>query len=614
MSAFAVIFERSNATGKPVVFNRVMERLSQRGPDGSAVVSADNITMGHWHFWTTPEEVGERQPLALNDLPFKIVLDGRIDNREELFSKLNVSPAEGKSISDAALILRAYARWGENCFERFVGEFALVIFDEGRNQVVCARDQLGNRTLFYAFYGTQLVIASEPWAVAGASRNPTELNENGVAHYFALRAPEDGQTLFKNVYELLPARVMSVEVANQSTRRYWQFDPSDKIRFKSDEEYAERFRSLLEESIRCRLRSITPTGVLMSGGLDSTTLACLTAPMLAPQPLTTISCVFDELPDCDERQYINAVTTRWATHSIQVPCDDAWPLRDWQNWPFNPNYPSGNAYRLIRERAYQSAQQEGLRVLLTGDFGDHLYSGAEDWLADLLVEGRLRIAAQELLRHLRSHGLRQTLTAGFSRRVARRALDAIPGGKFLHRKRVNPRPWLTPFADSLSLPPNPAISERQISLLGPLTAQGSPMEIFNASRHTLELRYPYRDQRLVEFMLALPAHQLYRHGLYRHILRNAMREFLPETIRARPGKTSWVSLFFRGMEREKDVFKNCLQDSQAAWRKFAQSDWISSRWDAVFTREQDGADKVAPWLCVSYEAWHKRHLFLTLQP
>jgi asparagine synthase (glutamine-hydrolysing) len=608
LSAFAVVYERSNTPGDSVLFNGIMERLNHRGPDGSDVVSAGNITMGHWHFWTTPEEVGERQPLSLNGYPFKLVLDGRLDNREELFAKLRIAPAEGISLSDAALILHAYTHWGERCFEHFIGEFALVIFDEQHNQMICARDHLGDRTLFYAAHGAQFVIASEPWAVTGAGGNHTELNEGGVAHYFALKAPEDGQTLFKDVYELLPAHVLVVDASGQNTRRYWQPNSSARMRFKSDEEYAGHFRALLDESIRCRLRSTTLAGVLMSGGLDSTTLACLAAPMLAPQPLTTISCVFDELPDCDEREYIDAVTTRWATHPIQVPCNDAWPLRDWQNWPFNPNYPSGNAYRLIRERAYQRAQKEGLRVLLTGDFGDHLYSGAEDWLGDLLIEGRFIDAGKEITGYLHSYGIRQTLAAIFLRRIARRVLDLLPGARRLRHKDPPPSPWLTPFSIE-SLPSHSEKNERESSLLGSLTAQGSSMETFNASRNKIELRTPYRDRRLVEFMLALPAHQLYRHGLYRHILRNAMRDILPEKIRVRPGKTSWISLFFRGMEHEKETLQNCIQDPQAFWRKFVRSDWILSRWNIPFSRNQDGADKIVPWLCVAYEAWCKHFVF-----
>ena len=206
---------------------------------------------------------------------------------------------------------------------------------------------LGDRTLFYAFHRSSLLVASEPWAVVGAGKIPGEFNESAIAHFFALRATEDGQTLFKEVYELLPAHVMIVNATGSKTRRYWQPDPNKRFLGKSDGEYAEQFRTLLEDSIRSRLRSVTPVGVLMSGGLDSTSIACLAARILAPQPVTTISYVFDELSDCDERQYIGAVVKQWGIHSIQIPCDDAWPLKDWKNWPHNSNKPEGNPYGLL---------------------------------------------------------------------------------------------------------------------------------------------------------------------------------------------------------------------------------------------------------------------------
>jgi asparagine synthase (glutamine-hydrolysing) len=183
--------------------------------------------------------------------------------------------------------------------------------------------------------------------VAGADGSGTELNESAVAHNFALRAAEDGQTLFKNVYEVAPAHAMLVNASGQRTWCYWQPDPSKRVRYNSDEEYAEEFRGLLEQSVRCRMRATTPVGVLMSGGLDSGSVACLAARMLQPQPLTTISYVFDELAECDERRYIETVKEKWGIHSIQIPCDDAWPLKDWAHWPSNPNHPEGNPYRLL---------------------------------------------------------------------------------------------------------------------------------------------------------------------------------------------------------------------------------------------------------------------------
>jgi len=507
LSGFAVVYERSNTPGDPGVFSRVMERLNHRGPDGNDILVAGNVSMGHWHFWTTPEEVGERQPLQLAGMPFRIVFDGRLDNRAELFAELGMTPPERETLSDAALTLLAYARWGEACLEHFVGEYAWVICDEPRDRLLCARDAMGDRTLFYSADGVRVVIASEPWAVAGANGLEAELHETAVAHYFALRATGDGQTLFKSVYELLPAHAMRVNSAGLRKWRYWQPDPSRRLVGESDAEYAEQFRSLLEESVRCRMRSTSPVGVLMSGGLDSTSVACLAAQMLAPAPLTTVSYVFDELADCDERAYISAVQEQWGTNSIQIPCDDAWPYRDWATWPRNPNQPEGNPYRLLKERAYGRAHQEGLRVMLTGAFGDHLYSGAEDWLADLIMDGRLLQAWQELARHLPSLGLRRTLMAKHVRRVARRMLDMLPGGRHLRRRNTR-YPWLVPNSLSEAAKKESRLDsafESKANLLGLRAAESCTAEISNASRHALEFRHPYRDRRLVEFVLRLPS-------------------------------------------------------------------------------------------------------------
>ncbi len=319
MSGFAVVYERSNAPVEEGVLEKMMNRLVHRGPDGSDVYQAGNIALGHWHFWTTPEEVGEKQPLELPGLPFKLVLDGRLDNRLELMAELGNLSFQGSGLSDAALILHSYERWGEHCFEHFIGPFALAMLDERRNELLCARDALGDRTLFYKLTTNRLLVASEPWALAGAEGRKLVQDDVGVAHYFALEAPEEGQTFFKGIRELLPAQVLAVNLSAERCWQYWQADASANIRYRSDLEYAEHFRSLLEQSVRCCLRSTTPVSVLMSGGLDSTSVACLAARILAPDSLTTFSFVFDELSECDERPYINAVQARWGIRLIQYP-------------------------------------------------------------------------------------------------------------------------------------------------------------------------------------------------------------------------------------------------------------------------------------------------------
>jgi asparagine synthase (glutamine-hydrolysing) len=607
MSAFAVIYDRSGQPVEPGLLERALERLGHRGPDGCDVLGHGHVLMGHQHFWTTPEETGERQPLRLKDLPFTIVLDGRLDNRPELLAELRIPLAEGNLLSDAALVLHAYARWTERCFEHFIGAYALAIWDQREGEVVCARDALGDRTLFYSVHGTRIIITSEPWAAA-SGLDIVEVDDVMLVHSYAVREAPGGLTFFKNVQELLPGHVITFHPNGQRMIRSWQPDFSIKLRRKQDEEYAEEFRSLLEQSIRSRLRSNTPVGILMSGGLDSTSVACLAARSIAPQKLTTISYVFDELHECDERKYIEDVKDQYGIQSIQIPCDDAWTFKDWQAWPHNPNQPEGNPFRLLKERAYQRAQVEGMRILLTGGCGDHLYSAGVYWLPDLLWEGKLSRAGKELTYLVRRGGLPWLRRTGFIQNAVRRLF------KFYRkdpRSGLAPLAWVTDFTSSILSKveiPSESIPPGYENMLGLNAAASTSGEIFHASRHKLELRHPYRDLRLVEFVLKLPAYQLLAHGMYKHILRNAMRGILPESIRMRQNPTSLEALFHRGVEREATVLETCFTDPQAAWRKFVRADWLVNNWKVLLAPDRAGAEVLVPWVCVSNETWYKSSL------
>jgi len=400
---------------------------------------------------------------------------------------------------------------------------------------------------------------------------------------------------------------MVMDSSGYHSWRYWQPDLTKKIRYETDEEYAEVFFSLLEESVRCRMRSVTQVGVLMSGGLDSTSVASIAARMIKPKQLNTFSYVFNELSDCDERQYIDAVKEEWSLRSIQIPCDDLWPYKNWSSWPHNPNHPIGNPYRLLKERAYQRVHKEGMRVLLTGGFGDHLYDGADDWLADILAEGQLWKAIKELVFNARYFGLSHILKARSSRRVLRRILDRFFNGWHSPRS-LAPYPWLTDFSNkniyNVRLNNNPVL-EQKANLLGLRAAQSGSSEIFNASRHTLDLRHPYRDRRLVEFVLALPAYQLYSRGRYKHILRMALKALLPEKVRNQRKPTSLLPLFSRGIEREYSFLESHIQNVNANWHRFVNQNWLFQNWSVLRKSNNDGPKILVPWLCVSYQTWYK---------
>jgi asparagine synthase (glutamine-hydrolysing) len=602
LSGFAVIYERSNTPVDPGVLERVMGRLNHRGPDGRDLWQSGSVGMGHWHFWTVPEEVGERQPLRITGLSLTIVMDGRLDNRFELIHRLAIPMEEEIKLSDATLALQAYSKWGEDYVKFLIGDFAIVIYDERYHKLICSRDPLGERTLFYTNHRNLVVIASEPRAILDGVKLSVELDERALAHFFAFRFPADGQTLFKNVKELLPAHQLVIQGDNFKDRVYWQVAPKMRNRRRTDKFYADEFRSLLEESVRCRLRTTGQPGVLMSGGLDSTSVACLAAKLLAPVAVTTISYIFDEFPECDERPYINAVQEMYRTISIQICSDDLWPYKNWESWSQPPNFPEGNVYRQIKNRAYQRAHQEGINVLLTGGFGDHLYTGDDDCLTDLLVDGRLQQALREGMYLVKRYGLRNIFQSRNIRRLGHRSLELILGF-YRNRHQQNISPWLTSYAGELLDNGDYSYNKRQDKILGLITARSSTMEIYQANRHGIELRHPYRDRRLVEFMISLPGYQLYSQGLYKIILRNAMKSILPESIRTRKTPTSLVSLYSAGLERERVALQAYVDNLDAFWKKFVKEDWMETyAWKKIIP-ETDGPKAVIPWLCFSSELW-----------
>jgi hypothetical protein len=267
----------------------------------------------------------------------------------------------------------------------------------------------------------------------------------------------------------------------------------------------------------------------------------------------------------------------------------------------------------LKERAYQRAQQEGVRVLLTGGFGDELYDRGDDWLNEMLAEGRLTDSVRELVLYLRYAGLRWTLEAGFLRRVLRRWLETITGGRYRHDP--GGPDWLTPTSQqylNLSTQHTPYYEEYNNLLGVSWSANGYARENFFASRHAVEIRHPFHDRRLVEFALALPAYQLYYRGRNKYILRNAMRGLLPEKVRERSHPTPMMSFFFRGVNRENKFLQKQFSDPDNHWQRFVKANWVEKRWNTPVPPDQDGPHVIVPWLSFSYDSWYKKHhLFQT---
>ncbi|MBK8540327.1 MAG: asparagine synthetase B [Ardenticatenia bacterium] len=410
MSGLAAQWRRHDAplAGAGPVFARVTAALAHRAIDGSGQWLSEDGSIALWHgqFWTTPEDEGELQPLAFGDVT--LVFDGRIDNRRELCEAFGHTQAEAAAFSDAALALQAFRRWDEAFVTHLEGPFAVVVWDASNRRLLGARDTFGRRTLFYRTDGDLVTIASEPGALLGGDVAGADLDEVFLAHFFALRAAPQGRTMFASVHELPAGHGLCI---TDGALRLDCHGPQDlaPIRYRNIEDYGERFAELLERAVLRRMRALGPPAVMMSGGLDSTSVAALAATALAratpSRRLSVVSYVFDELSEIDERQWMAPMVARYDLDQTLVVADDAWPLSDFASWRWQASGPDTGPFRPLNERLYAAARAKGHRVLLTGAASDILFvSGSASWLVDLVADGRWTEAVVEMLRHVRRLG------------------------------------------------------------------------------------------------------------------------------------------------------------------------------------------------------------------
>lgn len=560
MSGIAGIYQ---SDGRPIEQGRVARMLghmAHRGPDGLGSWVNGPVGLGHAMLHTTPESLHEQQPLREGSLC--LTLDGRIDNRDELRTTLESHGATVRTDTDAELVLRAYQCWGNDCPVHLLGDFAFAIWDAARQALFCARDQMGVRPFYYFVNDRTFLFASELRPLLDHSEVQPELNEGMIGEYLTGEITSQEETLYRRISRLPPSHCLVVSQGRFRIERYWDLDASKELRYGSDEAYRDHCLTLLTEAVRCRLRSHKPVGCYLSGGLDSSSVVCLSASLkkngLADHGLATFSLLFPGLA-CDESPYIRDVVGRWAVRSNTM-CAGEEPgtsfadcaKRD-RDFPGYPNGTMGNPLRAL-------ARDRGVRVLLTGTGGDEWLAGSDLGVGDLLRRRRLRTLASRLRNDFGAAGLPQVLEMALRhalwplvpqsiRRLIRRGLGrhGLPPwlnhdfARRIHlRDRIQLEPDWSPYA-------NLAQADVALTLRNGWWAHTLEIEERATSWFALEERHPFADRRFAEFAVALPEDQRCRDNQSKYLLRQAMHGILPETVRQRTTKAEFATVFLRSL-------------------------------------------------------------------
>lgn len=592
MSAIAGFYGLDGRLAAVSDIDRMLGALSHRGPDGHAIWTDAAVGLGHRMLRTTPESLHEHLPCKRGNLV--ITADARIDNRTELIRLLGLGTQQSEALSDSDLILHAYLKWGQDCPTRLLGDFVFSIWDVSKRHLFCARDHFGVKP-FYYFYQPRrrFVFATEIKAIFCFSDIPRQLDETKVGDYMLESFEDKARTFYAQINRLPPASMMLVGQDGIILKEYWSLDPKREVRLRSDGEYAEAFRSLFFEAVDCRLRSAFPVGSMLSGGLDSSSVACV-ARHLAPDPqscLHTFSIVFDKLKKSDERKYIGSVLGqhKFTPHFIGgdevTPFDDLDRVLWFQDEPFYaPNFS-------LSRSAWRSASESGVRILLDGLLGDNVVSHGVEYLNELANRWRWLALARELKRIIEKSNTDISLYQPLRRYFVHEGIKpyvpeiGLRAWRRLHKNPVDPttnqcaifRPEYCSRSKILGRLSSAykynrktrASRQAHHDSLNSGMVQ-TALETYNkgCSEFAVETRFPFIDKRLVEYCLAIPGTQKISQGYTRIIVRRALKGYLPEDIRWRTDKGDLGWSFINGLNAKQDLVDITMESSLRFLNRF----------------------------------------------
>jgi asparagine synthase (glutamine-hydrolysing) len=605
-----------------VTIERMTESLAHRGPDDAGYFVEGRVGLGHRRL-SIIDLSGGGQPIFNEDRSAAIVFNGEIYNYRDLADELKTAGHTFRTRSDTETILHAYEEYGDDCVQRLRGMFGFAIWDSAKRRLLLARDRLGVKPVYYYRDGRFLAFASEIKSLLEFRSIPREVDAEAFDMYLSLRYVPGPRTMFRNIFRLQPGHVLAADDSGVRIAKYWDIDyPEPEPR--SPEYLLERFRELLDESVRMRLLSEVPLGVFLSGGLDSSAILATMSKYAGDSRVKTFSVGYQasraEEAASNEFGYARVAADAFASehHEYHLDATDfakfVPDLVSYLDEPLaDPScIPLYFISKLAREHITVVLSGEGADEILAG-YGiyrrmlalDRIYAGTgplsrlAPWAATVTPSEKLRhyirMCGQPLETRYRgvSRGFTEEgklrLVGADRMKRSEQQLRNVFGGYFKAVEKASPLDRMLYVDAKVWLPDD-------------LLIKADKMTMANG----LELRVPFLDHKMVEFAATLPNVSKIHGKGGKTILRHAMRGVLPDAIIDRPKKGfpipigSWLRTSLRQFTRD-----HLLARDSACGRYVDRGETTR----LVEEHEQGRADRSQEiWTLLVFEFWHRHFI------
>jgi asparagine synthase (glutamine-hydrolysing) len=536
------------------ILDEMVNSITHRGPNDNGYcdyfIDEQHLFFGHTRLSILDVSSHAHQPMISEDDNYILIYNGEVYNYIELKNELKLLGYKFESTGDTEVVLKSFIEWGNNCFEKFNGMWALAIYNKRTKKLVLSRDRMGKKPLYYYKDKEKLIFASEIKAILKHPNLDIKPNMKKVFRYLSTNyryIDIDTESYFENIFQIPKSAYVEIDFNfNFSIHEYWKLTEFNNYQ-KNENDIIEEFRDLMIDSVRLRLRSDVPLGCFLSGGMDSTSITAIAYKILKTPIMTFSGITGEERGIYDESEYIDEVVKETHANHRYIkpnPANIFDVVDEMLNVHDEPicTVTWYSLYLIVK-----NMKDANVPVVLNGHGGDELLAGYWEHYQFNFFDLKNNLSLKDEINTWHKNHNRDiaeiTRTEKMIERVVSKQqleIEKFPSYSYIFNKEIQNMYDLN--IDIQGINTKSTLTNKMYKeLLFETIPASLRAEDRNTMAHSIESRSPFLDHRLIEYSYALDNKYKIRNGIGKWILRESMKGILPEKVRIRKDKAGFIS-------------------------------------------------------------------------